>query len=107
MYHTMSCAKLIIITCCRYDQTAMRQHFMACIERGEMQPFPSQLVKVKRPVKIKRVKLYCDCCLPEGGEEPMAFCHKCRRWFHKSCQCIPDAVFEPSHKLNWFCNHCV
>ena len=73
----------------------------------EMQPFPSQLVKVKRPVKIKRVKLYCDCCLPEGGEEPMAFCHKCRRWFHKSCQCIPDAVFEPSHKLNWFCNHCV
>ena len=55
MYHTMSCAKLIIITCCRYDQTAMRQHFMACIERGEMHPFPSQLVKVKRPVKIKRV----------------------------------------------------
>ena len=44
---------------------------MACIERGEMQPFPSQLVKMKRPVKIKRVKLYCDCCLPEGGEEQM------------------------------------
>ena len=82
---------------------------MACIERGEMQLIPSQLFKVKRPVKIKSAKHYCDGCLPEGGEEaePMAFCHKCRSWFHKSCQCIPDAVFEPSHKLTWFCNHCV
>ena len=64
---------IYIIICCRYDQTAMRQHFMACIEQGEMQPFPSQLVKVKRPVKIKRVKIYCDCCLPEDGEEPNGF----------------------------------
>ena len=50
---------------------------MACIEGGKMKPFPSTLVRPKRPVKIQGVKLHCDCSLPEDGEEPMAFCHTC------------------------------
>ena len=75
---------------------------MACLERGEMEPFPSASVRPKRPAKIQRVQLHCDCCLPEDGEEPMAFCQKCRKWFHKSCQSIPDVVFDRTFKLNWF-----
>ena len=94
-------------TCFRYDQTSMRQHFAACIESGEMKPFPSQLVRAKRPIKTQRVQLHCDCRLPEDGEEPMAFCDKCRMWFHKNCQAIPDIVFDPTYTLNWFCSHCV
>ena len=85
----------------------MRQHFVACIEGGKMKPFPSTLVRPKRPVKIQKVQLHCDCSLPEDGEEPMAFCHTCRKWYHKSCQSIPDVVFDRSYKLNWFCSHCV
>ena len=41
-------------------QTSMRQHFAACIESGEMKPFPSQLVRAKRPIKTQRVQLHCD-----------------------------------------------
>ena len=74
---------------------------------GKMKPFPSTLVRPKRPVRIQRVLLHCDSSIPEDGEEPMAFCHTCRKWYHKSCQSIPDVVFDRTYILNWFCSHCV
>ena len=54
----------------------------------------------------KKVQLHCDCRLPEDGEEPMAYCEGCRWWFHKSCQQIPDVIFNCDYKQGWFCNHC-
>ena len=90
----------------RYDQDKMREHFLKCLESGKMSPFPSQVVRRKRPAQIKK-RLHCDCRLPDDGEEQMAFCEGCRQWFHQSCQQISDAVFNPGHKQGWFCSHCL
>ena len=49
----------------------MREHFLQCLEKGKINPFPSATVRGKRPATRKRVQLHCDCCLPEDGEEPM------------------------------------
>ena len=79
---------------------------MGCLEAGEMSPFPSELVRRKRP-RIKKIRLHCDCRLPEDGEEPMAYCNGCKRWFHKSCQEISDTIFNQDYKQAWFCSHCL
>ena len=76
----------------RNNPSNYAQQKVACIERGVMEPFPSTLVQPKRPAKIQRVQLYCDCCLPEDGEEPMAFCQKCGST--RAASPIPDVVFD-------------
>ena len=76
-------------------------------EPGVEATFPSELVRRRRPAATKKTQLYCDCRLPEDGEEPMAYCECCRRWFHRSCQKIPDVIFYPGHKQGWFCSHCL
>ena len=44
----------------RYDQSKMREHFLRCLESGEMSPFPSEMVRrIKRPA-VKKVQLHCD-----------------------------------------------
>ena len=92
----------------RYDQSKMRQHFLSCLQSGEMSPSPSELrLRSKRPVGIKKVNIYCDCRLPEDGEEPMVYCEGCKNWYHRSCQSIPDIVFDTEFKQDWFCNHCL
>ena len=73
----------------RFDQSEMSQHFLTCLERGEMSPFPSELKRCKRPVKTKKVQLYCACRLPEDGEEPiMAFCESCRQLQFANCSSL-------------------
>ena len=90
---------------CRYHQGEMRQHLLQCVQKGALTPFPSSSVRCSRPVEQMRVRLHCDCRLPEDGEEEMAYCPCCRTWFHKSCQNIADIVFS-NEKTTWKCSHC-
>lgn len=89
----------------RYHQGEMRQHLLQCVQKGALTPFPSSSVRCSRPVEQMRVRLHCDCRLPEDGEEEMAYCPCCRTWFHKSCQNIADIVFS-NEKTTWKCSHC-
>ena len=84
----------------------MRAHFIQCVENGKLVPFPSEMVRRSRPVRKEKVKLFCDCKLPDDGKENMAYCVKCRNWFHESCQTIKSVVFESSYTQDWVCNHC-
>ena len=77
-----------------YDQSKMRQHFLDCLERGEMKPFPSELVRSKRPVRIKNtVALRLPSARKRRGNNGF-----CKRWFHKTCQSIPEGVFDQGYK---------
>ena len=67
---------------------------MECVENGKLVPFPSEMVRSSRLLRKEKVKLYCDCKLPDDGEENMAYCVKCKNWFHESCQSIVSVVFE-------------
>ena len=85
----------------------MRPYLLECIKNGNLTPFPSECVRLSRPV-TKKVEIHCDCRLPESAsEESMAYCPKCSRWYHQTCQSIPDRIFEPDCKDDWFCSHCI
>ncbi len=47
----------------------------------------------KRPHCTKKVRFFCDCRLPDDGQEPMAFCCKCKQWFHQNCRNISGNIF--------------
>ena len=91
------------------DQTKMRLRLLECIKNGNLTPFPSECVRRSRSVTKKKVEIHYDCTrgLPESvSEEMMAYCPKCSRWYNQSCQSIPDRIFEPDYRDNWFCSHC-
>ena len=85
---------IIIPSCCRYEQTSMRQHFVACIEGGKMKPFPSTLVRGRWRFREFSSSATVRFLRMENG-----FYHTCRKWYHKSCQSIPDVVFDRTYKL--------
>ena len=89
----------------RYDQALLRSHFLKCIEERRMTPFPAKQIKVPKPIQKMKVQLHCICRLPEDGEEEMAYCPSCHMWYHKSCERIPDIVFQDS-STNWACSKC-
>ena len=87
-----------------YDQTEMRGHLIACLEKGKMEPFP-----VRRQRRIpstisyhQTIKVFCVCRMPQIQTESMLECSGCKEWFHESCVQIPKEAWEPSTK--WLCS---
>jgi O6-methylguanine-DNA--protein-cysteine methyltransferase len=86
-----------------YEQKSLRGHFLDCIRKSELIPFPKQEMKYRAPKK-QRVTIHCLCRLPDNGEEMMAKCLKCRGWFHQSCEKIIADVFKSN--IPWQCSKC-
>ena len=91
---------------CRYDQAKLRDNLLNCLKDGKLEPFPSQMMRARRPIRNENVGIYCTCRLPDNGEERMAMCSKCGEWFHETCQKIPKTVFKQDRQ-KWFCTSCV
>lgn len=87
-------------SCVLFEKSKMRNHLITRLEKGSFEQFPSVLIDVEELV-IKRipVTLYCNCRLPDNGEEKMARCDSCKIWFHKSCQKIPSAIFRSKSEV--------
>ena len=69
--------------------------------------FPSELVRPTRPVHEDQ-KRPASLRLKMARNPCMAYCSKCRKWFHKSCQLIPDhadVIFSSGYKKNCVCSH--
>ena len=72
-----------------FDTTQLRPHLLACIERGEIEPFPSRHVNRKvKSKKVEVVKVFCICRTQEGGK--MLECSTCLEWFHKECLVVAN-----------------
>ena len=67
-------------------------------------PFPSRACRSSKPSLIY-VPVYCTCRLTEDKNDGMAKCKNCLEWFHKSCETIPEVVFQDSC-LTWKCSQC-
>lgn len=89
---------------CRYEQDKMRPHFVECVKKQRMTPFPSTGIRPGRPVK-EAIEVFCSCRLPETTEEKMVQCMACFEWYHQSCESVPDDVFDDS-KTEWKCVKC-
>ncbi len=51
------------------------QHLLNCLENKQITCTASkERTARKRPHCTKKVRVFCDCRLPDDGQEPMAFC---------------------------------
>ena len=89
-----------------YDQPKLRQHFVHCLEKGEITLFPKSVLPVKRKTRATktRVELFCSCRLPNTGDQYVQ-CSECLEWYHPDCTNIPDAVVN-SREI-WGCSKCL
>ena len=88
-----------------YYQHKLRQHLVECLELKKLTPFPSRACHPSK-VLIIDLPVYCICWLTEDENDSMAKCERCLEWFHKSCEDIPEVIFEdPS--ASWLCGQCV
>ena len=69
-----------------FNQAAMREHLMECLERKELSLFPTTCAATTRcPEKHLFVHMYCVCHLPESYDTNMIQCDQCGSWFHLKC----------------------
>ena len=88
-----------------FDQSKMRQHFLACIEKNNLQQFPVRgQRRIIRPPHIQKVEVFCVCRLPDDGSE-MIQCCQCQEWFHTSCIRVPRAWLK-NPNIPWLCTSC-
>ncbi len=97
--------------CILFQQADMRIHLLKCLENGTFTQFPFITRNMDEPLVVKMVcvPIYCNCRLPDNGEEKMAECENCKCWYHKTCENIPSNVFSVNlnkSSVSWFCKNC-
>ena len=94
-------------TACTFDQATMRQHFLRCIQAGEITQFPLRAKRrlLSRPVRADTFEVHCHCRMPHSEVERMVFCNgTCKLWYHESCEQTPPGLW--TSKQRWFCRNC-
>ena len=88
-----------------YDQAAMRNHLVKCIEKGRVSPFPSSTCRKPGKSYTTTVPVYCVCRMIDDGTK-MIECAKCKEWYHLACIEV-EKKFLVNKKLDWFCHSCI
>ncbi|XP_065679788.1 uncharacterized protein LOC136094113 [Hydra vulgaris] len=92
----------------------MRSHMLNCIKVNKVSSFPQSLASCKRCFQKEIfIELFCSCRMPwnpienRNNNNQMAQCSRCKQWFHKMCENVPDFVFfKKNRRLPWFCYCC-
>ena len=88
---------------CVFNQTAMRDHLLKCLQAKKITPFP--IMRERRSSQISSrhvcVKAYYYCRCTDTGEKMVLCDGQCGQWFHMKC--IYSTV---SKNRKWFCNRC-
>ena len=82
----------------------MRRHLFKCLEAHSLSPFPHK----KKAGGMKNrddFEVHCVCRMPEIKNIPMIQCNECLKWFHTSCQEVPQVILDDSD-TDWFCHVC-
>ena len=88
----------------RLNCRKIRQYLWKCISAGTFTPCPSSRCSTEgAPINIQ-INVYCSCHRPHENNQSMAECSQCSKWFHPSCDGIPEEVFQNNHE--WLCNSC-
>lgn len=88
-----------------YEQSKLRSHFLECLSKRHIVPFPSKPIKPGKP-KSEYIYVFCTCRMPAEADTHMTQCTMCKEWYHKSCEHIPDSVFEDTD-CEWKCTVCL
>ncbi|XP_031553855.1 uncharacterized protein LOC116290875 [Actinia tenebrosa] len=95
-----------------YRNNKLREHLLTCILNGYVTPFPEdQGLRVRRCKERKlQIQLFCTCRMPwdemdeRRKDTQIISCDTCGKWFHCSCEQIPDIVFQ--EQSFWQCSVC-
>ena len=88
-----------------FEQHLMRQHLKKCLNEEHFEPFPKATCAetLPRPTRrIRNIKLYCLCHMPECFDNRMILCDHCNHWYHCSCVLSGNAVPD-----TWMCLKCL
>ena len=90
-----------------FNQKALRQHYLTCLDALKMVPFPI-LRKRRCTSKVRAtfdLELYCVCRMP-GFMSDLIECNTCKEWFHVNlCVTVPQHVLV-NKALIWTCTNC-
>eukprot|EP00112_Aurelia_sp_Birch-Aquarium-sp1_P003936 Seg1446.6 transcript_id=Seg1446.6/GoldUCD/mRNA.D3Y31 product="hypothetical protein" protein_id=Seg1446.6/GoldUCD/D3Y31 len=81
-----------------FDNTAMRNHLLKCLENETATPFP---VKNNRNHIIGRIdsfRIYCSCRLPAQQDDELLSCSLCSNKFHKQCDESSDKHWKTANE---------
>ena len=89
----------------QYDQTAMRQHYVKCLESKAMIPFPKTAKRVPCQMTCIKtlVEIFCVCRQPNDHHQYVQ-CFFCQEWYHPTCVDIPVKAINSKRK--WRCMKC-
>ena len=94
-------------TACTFSQELMREHFLGCIKKGQIDLFPLKHARrpITRPVKIETFDVHCHCRMPENPKDRMILCNgSCKQWYHDTCEHIEENIWNS--RLRWYCRNC-
>ena len=91
-----------------FQQNAMRNHLLNCLENGKMTMFPIKKVRrtAEKVKKIETIPVYCSCRMPELPNVNCIQCYACKEWFHIDMCVKVDKAFLNKTKLKWYCSLC-
>ena len=86
----------------------MRQHLVACLERGSFTEFRfsqnSEKLSSTASYISHSLDINCPCRLPDFFDD-MIECNSCKLWVHSRCQDISD-IHQIEQRAKFFCNAC-
>ena len=87
-----------------FNQGAMRQHLLQCLEEKKMVPFPTVRMRRAGIPQTITVEVFCSCRCPDDGS-PMVCCDgNCGEWYHVKCTKLQVADVKQTRK--WYCRKC-
>ena len=94
-------------TACTFNQELMREHFLSCINKGQLDHFPLKHTRrpILQPVKLESFDIHCHCRMPENPRDRMILCNgSCKQWYHDTCEHVEDNIWNS--RLRWYCTNC-
>ena len=92
-------------TCLTFDQVALRQHLSLCLQRQQLDPFPTvkqMKFKKNRVVGREVENIYCLCRgIWVVGKDDLYQCRACSEWYHESCMLSLSLAGNFAHA--WVC----
>ena len=83
-----------------YDQSALRENLINCLEAQHIEPFP--IIRERRIgiANLIPIDVFCYCRNTNDGT-PMVCYDGCGEWFHLSC-----VTSKVEREKKWYCQNC-
>jgi len=88
-------------TTTRYDQKAMRNYLVNCLEALEIKEFQTTEKRVPLvlvPVSSKTIPIHCTCRLPDDNSKYVQYDGHCGEWYHPACANISQSLIRSTNK---------